>query len=661
MRRAVIWAACAAVLIAVIVFRYISIDAPVRELDGKTAQLELTATDYSRPAPYGRQVKVRLEGVEGVLFYPDELEIKPGDIISGNLRVTRQYRAGSFFKASPRGELALTVRDTPLTLLPAVWRRSIENRILELFPGDGGQLMAGILTGNSSGFSPALNEGLFSSGMTHVASVSGLHITMLVGFVTLVVGNRRRALAVALPLVFVYVAIAGFAPSAVRAAIMCALYLIAPLIGREYSSWRGLVAALLVLLVINPHSIFEPGLQLSFTATLGLVLFSGKWTAALLRRIKKGGAVSRYALSALSSSCAALVFSSPVAAWWFGGVSVLSPLTNFLLLWLVNFIFIGGALAVLFSVIWFPLGAVLAHPVRWALDAYTGALGLTARVPFAVIYTSQPFLVAWLMYLYGLLTAAILSRKWKIPAALALLSLTLCVGLTAARDSRWRLEVSVLDVGQGQCVVLRSGGKTAVVDCGGTGQPGRTAARYLQSKGAGRVDLLLLTHYDDDHISGVGALGEIMPVGEIIGPDLPGAPPGTAVLGQKETLSFGGAEIELIPMGWPGEGNDSCMSVVLTLDGFSLVITGDLSGAGERWLLRAGEMPQNGVIVAGHHGSGYSSSDEWLDGLEPLAVIISSGINTYGHPAPSTLARLFERGIAVYRTDRSGNVIIRVP
>lgn len=661
-KRVFITVSLAAALLAVIVWRFLSIDAPIRALDGKTTQLEVVAAGYARPTAYGWQVDIRLESVAGVLYCMENLELKPGDLLSGDLRVTRQYRSGCFFKAEPRGDLTVTVRDTPLRFLPAVWSQGLQDRVAALFSGDGAQLLTGILTGNRSGFSTRLNEGLFSAGMTHVAAVSGLHISMLVGFIALVVGNRRRALFVSLPLIFVYAAITGFSPSAVRAAVMCSLYLAAPLLGREYNSWRGMAAALPVLLVVNPYALFDPGLQLSFSATMGLVLFSGKWQSALLRRMKGKTPLHRYGASALASSCAALVFSAPIAAYWFGGVSILSPITNFLLIWLVTLIFIGGALAVLLSFLWFPAGLALSAVVSRFLKLFMAGLDLAARVPFAVVYTSQPLLIAWLAYLYGLFLVFALTRKWKVPAALAVCSLVLCVGLTLRRDGRGQLEIAVLDVGQGQCVVLRSGGQTVVIDCGGAGQAGRVAARYLQSKGVRRVDRLLLTHYDADHVSGVPALAEAVPIVEIWGPDLPGVPSDLTVDTLTDDMNFmlGAAAVTLIPTRWIGDGNEACMAVVVTLDGFSFIMTGDLGASSERWLLRAEELPRGGVLMAGHHGSAHSCSDEWLDTLAPWAVIISSGPNTYGHPAPATLARLFARDIALYRTDRSGSVVITV-
>ena len=219
----------------------------------------------------------------------------------------------------------------------------------------------------------------------------------------------------------------------------------------------------------------------------------------------------------------------------------------------------------------------------------------------------------------------------------------------------------MLDVGQGQSVVVRSGGETLVYDCGGV-NAGRVASRYLQSRGARGVDALILSHYDADHVNGVPALLAVTGAERIIGPVSETAPPEYTAESVDEAFSFtlGKAEIWVIPSLWFGDDNARSVSMLVTLDGFAFLATGDLGHPSERWLLRYTGLSSADVIIAGHHGSAGSASEELLDTLKPLAAVISSGAsNRYGHPAAETLNRLFEREIAVYRTDRSGHITIR--
>jgi competence protein ComEC len=647
----------AAVMLGLSVWRYFAIPAPVKPYDGRTHHLTLQAAGFSSEAPHGKQVSVRLDGVMGVLYYSGEQDFSPGDRLTAPFRITLSQRSYSHFKASTYGDIYTVKTGVSLRDRPVIYSRAIKERLADLYEGDNAALLTGILTGDRSAFSEKLTDDLFNSGMTHVAAVSGLHVSILAGFITLLLRSRRRAVFISLPLVFLYVAVTGFTPSAMRAGIMIAIFSLAPLIGRDYNSLRALVAAFLILCVINPFAVFEPAMQLSFSASLGMIVFGRKWQNSMFSRllsIRLPVRVLRFAASSLSATCAALVFSIPFAAYWFGGVSLLSPLSNLLLLWLVNVIFIGGVLS-LFLPFLAPLAAA-------ALALFRGTASLLAGVPYSVLYTAQPYLFAWLLYAYILFIIMLAAKRWKEPAALAISALILCLSMTVWRDGRFDLEITVIDVGQGQCVAVRSGGETLLFDCGGNVSAGRTAARYLQSRGVGGVDYIILSHYDSDHINGIPALAAVMDVGRIIGPVLEGVPDEYPVETVDEVFSFtlGKAEITVIPALWFGNSHARCVSVLVEHNGFSFLATGDMEHPGERWLLRGTGLSSADVLIAGHHGSAGSTGDELLDALAPQAVIISSGItNNYGHPSPETLGRLFERGIAVYRTDRRGNVTIR--
>ena len=641
-------------MIGLALWRYNSIPKPILPYDGRTHELTLETTGFSSEAPHGKQVSVSLHGVRGVLYYAGQQDFEPGELLAGAFRITVEYRSGNHFKATTSFEIIQEGSVSRLKNKPVVWANAIKTRIANLYSGDTAALLTGILTGDRRGFSDPLTEDLFSTGMTHVAAVSGLHVSILAGFITLVIRSRRRSFFISLPLVFLYVAITGFTPSAVRAGIMIALFTVAPLLGREYQSLRALTTAFLILLVINPYAVFEPALQLSFSATLGLVLFASKWQTAFHKRFSAlPKRVARFIASSLAATFAALVFSLPFAAYWFGGVSLLAPLSNLLLLWLINIIFIGGALSLMI-----PFLAPAAGIAVWLFRAVIGLLG---KLPYTVLYTEQPYLLAWLLYAYVLFVILVLTKRWKAPALCALSGLIICLSLTVWHNGRFSLEIAVLDVGQGQCVVVRSGGQTAVIDCGGSGNAGRVAGRFLQSRGVRKIDHLLLTHYDADHINGVPTLSETIRIDRTLGPDLEAIPDELSVQTVTEVLTFtvGQAELMVIPSLWYGDDNARCLSFLVTLDGYSFLVTGDLGHPSERWFLRWSGLSAADVIIAGHHGSAGSTSAEWLDALNPQAAVISSGVNSFGHPSPDTLGRLLERDIAVYRTDRRGHVIIR--
>lgn len=664
-------------VVSVGVWRFVAIPKPIEPYLDKETEITMEATGYLQPSLYGFQADVSFMGVPGIVYFSEETPVEPGNLLTGTFRLTRLSvtRSNRFFKATPyteEGSSDLSVEEGGGNRYwPARLCRAVQEKVSLLFDGDAEAFLQGAFTGDKSKFSDALTQDLFTTGMSHLAAVSGLHVSMLVGFFVLVIGNRRWAALVALPIIFVYVAMTGFTPSAIRAGIMVSLNLLAPLFRREYNAMTALIAAFILLCWYNPYMVLEPALQLSFTATLGLIVFAPKWKKALLLRFqgKRENRIFQkavlYLCSAAAASCAALVFSVPVAAYWFGGVSILSPLCNLLLMSLFSILFLLGALCIMVSFLWMPAAQLLAVPAELLANAFRYCIALFGKIPYTVIYTSQPFLIAWLLFVYGLFILFLITRRWKPPLCVALGGFILCFSLTLWSDRRFRLEITVLDVGQGACVMIRSSGQTAVIDCGGAPSSGMRLTRLLQSKGLRQVDCLLLTHYDDDHRNGIPPLLENVRVDKIIGPAMEEMPEEFLV----ESMTSGGlynigeAEIHIVPVDWLGRSsNDDGLVFLLTLDGFSMLITGDLDASGERWLTRYLELPQNGLLLAGHHGSAGSSSEMLLDVLQPQAAIISSGENNgFGHPAPQTLERMAAGDIAVYRTDNSGNIVIKVP
>ncbi len=640
---------------------------------GYSLNAELTVESFSKPSVYGLSAVVRVKGVKAVFYY-DSLEmLKPGDKVTAHIKIeaAKDYYSGVHLAASDSGTGMKVHRADrpPLRYLPVYWAESIRSGINSILPEEPAALLRGILTGDKTGFSQSLSSDLSAAGMSHVAAVSGLHVSMLLGFIVLIFGNRRTAAWIGVPLIWLFVAVTGFSPSAVRAGIMITMTLVAPFLGREYSAVTALLAALFVLLLIDPYSVSDIGLQLSFLSTLGIILFSGKlrtWITGVLPG-KIPLPVSRMLSSTLAASLSALVFTTPVIAYRFGSVSVIAPLANLLLLWMVNLIFITGALAVLISYIWWPAAYFAGYLPRLLLWAFRGGIGVLAKIPFARIFTTRPILVAWLVFVYGMILLMAFGLPRRRGIAITLAMLVVCAALDMVHSSLFSLEIAVLNVGQGECVVIRSGGKTAVVDCGGNlGNAGNIAADYLESVGVRRVDALILTHLDGDHFNGTQTLRDRVKVREtyISGYQDVNESDFTYVPVLLElTLELGEARLILVPSRWSGDGgeNEKCMSVICIRDQFSFVTTGDLSASAERWLTRRIDLPSGGILMAGHHGSAGSSSDEFLGALKPQAAVVSVGKNSFGHPDTKTLKKLEASGCQIYRTDLDGHVIIKVP
>ena len=231
--------------------------------------------------------------------------------------------------------------------------------------------------------------------------------------------------------------------------------------------------------------------------------------------------------------------------------------------------------------------------------------------------------------------------------------------------------MSVLDVGQGLSVALYSNGQTALIDCGGY-DAGNVAADHFQSLGLSYIDLVILTHYHDDHAAGIPQLLERMDVGLLILPDVE---PDSALRAEVEaaarkrgvetlfitdgaTAELGETSLNIYPPLGSGDSNEEGLSVLGSAGDFDFLVTGDMDTTVEGRLVKYGNLPDTELLVVGHHGSKDASSDQLLQAIQPEWAVISVGYNTYGHPAGETLARLSRYGCRIYRTDWSGTVTI---
>jgi competence protein ComEC len=326
--------------------------------------------------------------------------------------------------------------------------------------------------------------------------------------------------------------------------------------------------------------------------------------------------------------------------------------------------------------VFLPLGSLAAYPAAVAARYVISAARLLASVPFSSVYASHSPMLAWLLLVYAMFVALPLlkatARQYLYAvcaAAMALCAVLLISSRAAAADGT---TVTVLDVGQGQCIAVESGGHAAVIDCGSSSgeDAGALARAYLEGRGITSIDLLILTHFHADHVNGVEYILSMIGVSALVIPDPEGSyyaddiidlarKRGADIIYVTETLSAGLGGEELIlypPLGDDGE-NERCLAV-LCLGDVSALITGDMPASLERRLLRFAYLPDIDLLVAGHHGSRFSTSEDLLAAVRPEIAAISVGRNSYGHPSDETLERLELYGVAIMRTDRIGNVVV---
>lgn len=660
-------------------------------LHGRKETVTVRIADYSQNTDYGRTA-------DGILMlsgkpYQVRLYLEEGDALMPGYEITGLFR---FRVTTPDGDmdstyhqgkgifLLLYQEDTVKVSkterrwyeLSSVLRYHIRQILYDTFPEKTQGFVQALLLGDTSQLSYGMDTDLKVSGIRHVVAVSGLHVSILFALIaTITCKNRFLTVLTGIPTLVIFAALAGFSPSVNRACLMSGLMLLALLFNREYDGATALSFAVLIMMMGNPLVITSVSFQLSVGSMAGIYLFEPgirKWILSHFAQTKGKSVKKRFQnwfASSISVTLSAMSLTTPLCAIYFGMVSLIGVVTNLLALWVISFVFYG-IMAVCFLALWWQGGAVwLAKAVSIPVLYVLWVAEKLADFPLAAVYTCSPYIIAWLVFSYLLLTVFFFSKK-KQPLVLgSCAALGLCIALMASwmeplQDS---VRVTVLDVGQGQSVLVQTEGKSILVDCGGDSDTASAdlAAETLLSQGVDKLDAMILTHLDRDHSAGAEKLLERMKCDLLILPEdgvfSQAKAPGK-ILYAKENLeiALSNAMIRIYAPTYPGTGNEKSLCVLFDTEKCDILITGDRNGFGERMLLRNADIPDVDVLIAGHHGSENSTCEELLAVVRPEIVCISVGEeNSYGHPAPALLERLENFGCAVYRTDQSGNIIIR--
>ena len=675
----------------------------VREMDGKTCMTTIRVADYERETTYGYVVSgtVELGGREyDVCCYLNDTEeppaLLPGDKITGSFffcvttdggdgESTYYQGRGVFLLAYQRGDVTVTSGKTEMIRdLPAVLRRNLLELLETVFPADTAAFAKALLLGDGSDLTYEEDTAFKVSGIRHIIAVSGLHVSILFSVIYLISG-RRRVMTVLLgaPVVLLFAAVAGFNPSVTRACIMQILMMAALLFDREYDPPTALSFAALCMLAVNPLVITSVSFQLSVGCMAGIFLFSERIRIWMLSDKCLGEAkgksikvrLKRWFASSVSVTLGAMTVTAPLCAWHFGTVSLVGVVTNLLTLWLVTYIFYGIILICILGTFWLSAAKGAAWLVSWGIRYVIFTAKMLAKLPVAAVYTKSIYIVLWLIFCYALLCAFMCMKK-KHPAVLAgcaVLGLCIAMLISWAEPLMDACRLTVLDVGQGQCILLQSKGKTYLVDCGGKGteETADEAAETLLSQGITWLDGLILTHYDADHSAGAANLltrvdsdAVFIPmaqdangVADAVSSETDGS---VFLVSQTTELTFGDTILTIYPAALTDSSNESSLCVLFQTENCAILITGDRDDFGERMLLRNADIPDVDVLIVGHHGSKYSTCEELLQAVTPETAIISVGENNpYGHPAEETLRRLEAYGCAIYRTDLHGTILYR--
>lgn len=555
---------------------------------------------------------------------------------------------------------------------------------------DGGALAA-ILLGEKQGMDREIRELYQVNGIAHVLAVSGLHLSFLgVGVYHLlrrITGSYTVGGLAGILFLSAYILMIGMTVSAFRVMVMFLFRIGADLSGRHYDSPTALAAAAVIVCLWHPLSLYDSGFWLSFGALIAIIF--------ILPILKNLPAQSLWA------SVSVNLFLLPILMYSFYEFPIYGVFLNLIIIPLLSVLMAAGLTGTMISLFWEHAGEAIFLCCRIIFRVYEHSCEAALRLPFARVVTGQPAIWKILFYYVFLFAAVLLLRKKEenkgekrsrkrrgfLSVLLVSIGMTILLFTIQVKD---KITITMLDVGQGDGLVIRGPeGKTYFMDGGSSDVKKVGEYRiepYLLSQGIGSLDYVFVSHGDQDHISGIREMVQrqktgvtikrlVLPTQTVWDDALKelaelaaeeGIPVFTMEKGQ--CLTEGKLSLTCIQPG-KGEmeetGNSASLVLALRYGDFDMLFTGDVEGEGEKRLVDhlQGEYSECvwDVLKTAHHGSGNSTTEEFLKTAAPQYAFISAGENnSYGHPHKETLERLKDAGAIIYSTQEEGAVTIVV-
>ncbi len=586
-----------------------------------------------------------------------------------------------------------------------VIRRQVTQTIDRFLPMQQGQLLKAVLVGERQGFSQDMRDTFALAGIAHLTAVSGMHIAIFLLAITFLLKRLQiniyiiQCLNIFFAILFIFVT--GATPSVVRAGLMVIIFCIAYLINREPDALTALFLAALIMLFHNPMLLMHVSFQLSFCATFMLLtfykplytwlshLYTTKAPTYLVDKSKK--AVLIGAVKILVASITVQIGTIPIMAYHFNQISLVSVITNVLVIPLMPVLFAGGMILCVVGNIHVLLGIFVGGFLYTVLSFIMRVSEIFSSLAFAGVYVASPSIMTVLIYgIICMIAYCFISDK-KNKQYLNLLAALLCVLIMVGVGHHvWQaryVHVTALNVGQGDCILIQcSKGRKILIDGGGSiSDDGYDVGRnivipYLHANRITNIDIAMVSHYHADHAKGVIAVLEEMDVGMLILTKR--YTPNLLKEQLKQAAALKDVPIQYVQTGdiihidrqtkleilAPDERqiksplfneNDRSMVIKFIDRQMRFLFTGDIERVTEQYLLANDKNIAADVLKVAHHGSRTSSKASFIEAVSPKYAVIGVGRNNYGHPSKEVINRFEDNNIQLYRTDRHGTVTFR--
>ncbi len=544
-------------------------------------------------------------------------------------------------------------------------------------------ILLGMLLGKKENIDASQYEEFQKTGLVHVFAVSGLHVGFLLLFCHFIISllslSSRTKFYVSIIVLFIYGTLVGWPISVIRASIMAGLTVFALYVKRDSSLLNSLGLAGIIIIMLDPYAPFKIAFQLSFAATWGLVY--------LYPLIKNSLPTNNKIMAYILIPLCAQIPTIPLIAYHFNLFTPVAVISNVVLGYILGIIVLLGFTAITLLLISTTLFTIITIPAAALIDLVLVMNNFLVNLPLAYINVATPHLLVVITYFIGLILIILYLNKWGSKSVLIagvtlIISFVFVVSIPASYFNQGKLEVAVIDVGQGDSILIKSPqGKFILIDGGGsefTDVGKRKVLAYLYHRGIRELYLVINTHPDIDHLRGIETVLKELRVRNIAIPQvlkdaeeykylktMAGEKPinlMTLAQGQKLQIepSF---NMEIIHPATTSSSknnyNNESLVLLAKYQDFSMLLTGDIEKAGIAKMLANTELPKVTVVKVPHHGSKHSLVAELYYKTSPKYGIISvSKNNNFGHPHPEVIEELEGIGTAVLRTDQGGLIFM---
>lgn len=582
---------------------------------------------------------------------------------------------------------------------------SMKIKIEQNLSNETSKLLSGILIGNKNNLQKEIQEDFRNSSLSHVLAISGMHVSYIMLGITFVINkmkfNKRVSKIITIFILLFFIILTGKTASVTRACFMSSYIILASLFHKKAHVLASISISLLIILIINPYLILDIGLQLSYGGTIGIVLIY-----PILKKLKKKKEdksskfkkiihkIKDKILDIILITISANLVIFPIVLFHYNTISFTFIISNLLISPIIGIIIILGFISVFASYIISPISKVMFLILQTFLNLLIKIAHFCAELPFSKVYFPTPKIYVIIIY-YVFLIFIILARNKiivvkKINKKIIIIFVIIIIILNLILNFIPKtFTIYFIDVGQGDSMLISTPkGKKILIDGGGSRDEEsfnigkQTLIPYLLNKGITKLDYILISHFDSDHVGGILSVLEELKVEKVI------------ICEQEENENYrrfkeivknkkikvyvvkkgDNVKIEeniLLNILWPKDEkikenaiNNNSIVAKLNYKNFSILLTGDIEKIAENEILKEYEnsnILNANILKVAHHGSKSSSINEFLEKVKPQIALIGVGEkNTFGHPNEGVLKRLENINTKIYRTDKKGEITIKI-